>query len=98
MISERRAKPRVNTHLVIKLIDKRDMKQYFGYIEDLSEGGMGIAALDSLLSGTQASTLFFLPELSIKLLPVATVVYAKKKADMLNYYGLRFYYNSQADR
>lgn len=59
---------------------------------------MGIAALDSLLPGTQASTLFFLPELSIKLLPVATVVYAKKNADMLNYYGLRFDYTSQADR
>ena len=98
MYSERRSKPRLNTHLVVKITDNQENNNYYGYIENLSESGMGIATLETILTGTQISALFFVPGLPDKLTPLASLVHVSNGMEMLNYYGFKFNYVTVHDR
>jgi c-di-GMP-binding flagellar brake protein YcgR len=90
MQDERRRFTRVETHIVIKLINKFTQTEHLGYIENISEGGIGVVSLDLLPSGSQFATIFFLPEISRKLTPHGYVVYSRKGTELANYYGICF--------
>jgi hypothetical protein len=90
MQDERRRFPRVDTHIVIKLVNRFTQTEHLGYIENISEGGLGVAALDTFAAGSQFGTVFFLPENSRKLTPQAYIVHIRKGTELAQYYGLCF--------
>jgi hypothetical protein len=90
MQDERRRFPRVDTHIVVKMVNKFTQTEHLGYIENISEGGIGVVSMDSLPSGSQLATIFFLPEIARKLTPHGYVVYSRKGTELANYYGICF--------
>lgn len=98
MYEEKRNFPRFNTHISMGLMIAGHAHQNFGYIENLSAGGMGVVTLDYMEPGTQISGSFFLPETLEKVNAVATVVHAKKSVEMIYYHGLRFDFLRDRDR
>jgi len=67
-------------------------QQQFGYIENVSEGGMGIVSLEYIRPGTRISAGFYLPGQNDKISTTATMVHIQKNMGMVYYYGFQFEY------
>jgi hypothetical protein len=98
MPDERRRFPRVETHIVIKLVDKFTRTEHLGYIENISEGGLGVVSLDFITAGSHIIATFFLPEITHKLTPQGYVVHSRKGAELAHYYGICFRVLSKEDQ
>lgn len=98
MFTEKRNGPRVNTHIVTELSLTEDSFRMCGYIENLSENGMGILSLENFAPGTQVITSFFLPGTAKRISTKAIVVNSNQKVCNLNYYSVRFENIDKLDR
>lgn len=98
MFEEKRSSPRVSTHIPLELMLTGEHQQHFGYIENISAGGMGVVSLEFFVPGTQISSGFYLPHMTERVRPIASVVHSQKGADMIYYHGLRFDYLVDGDR
>jgi hypothetical protein len=65
-----------------------ESKKLYGYIENLSEGGIGVISLDPLLPGAQVVSNFGPSETQI-ISPSASLVYSRING-YFHYYGFKF--------
>lgn len=102
MVEEKRRMTRVNTHLVTRMTtvgrDLNESRHYYGYIENISEGGIKIASLDLIGPETRLSCTFYLNPDEMKLNPLGTLVYRNTAVDMVYYFGFRFDYISAREK
>lgn len=98
MAGEKRNQPRVNTHIVLEMAVSGENKHYFGYIENLSEGGMGIVSLEPLPLGTRVTSGFYLSDDADKLSPIASLVHSQFGSDTLYYHGFKFEFLRDRDK
>lgn len=97
MFNEKRNGPRVNTHIVTELNTGNAIRMC-GYIENLSENGMGILSLEQFVPGTQIEASFFLPGTARKFSSRAQVLNSNHSVYNLYYHSIRFDTMSAADR
>jgi hypothetical protein len=98
MFEEKRVFPRVDTHISAGMILPDSEQQQFGYIENMSEDGIGIVSLEYIRPGTRISAGFFLPDQNDKISTTATMVHIQKNMGMVYYYGFQFEYLRESDR
>lgn len=98
MFNEKRQVPRVNTHIMAEMKTGDDTERLCGYIENLSEKGMGIISLDSFEKGTRLFSNFVIPGTAQKLNPKVSVLNSKNTMHNLYYHSLCFDSISAADR
>jgi c-di-GMP-binding flagellar brake protein YcgR len=98
MFEEKRIFPRVDTHISTGMILPDSEQQQFGYIENISEDGIGIVSLAYIRPGTRISAGFFLPDRDDKISTTATVIHIQKNMGMVYYYGFQFEYLRESDR
>jgi hypothetical protein len=98
MPDEKRIFPRIDTHISTGMILPDSEQQQFGYIENMSEDGMGIVSLEYIRPGTRISAGFYLPDQNDKISTTATMVHIQKNMGMVYYYGFQFEYLRESDR
>jgi hypothetical protein len=94
---EKRKTIRIKTHSAVKLVSSRDLKLIYGYLDNISETGMGIASPEQIMPGSRFTCGFFLGDHTDKINAIATMVHGIKGNDSINYYGFRFDYISSID-
>ncbi|NLW46732.1 MAG: PilZ domain-containing protein [Firmicutes bacterium] len=97
MITEKRKAPRINSHIVVEMNLPGQFPKHCGYIENLSERGMGVISLDPFQPGDQLSISFILPGTIDRIMTVASIVRTQPSMGMLNYYAFTFENISQDD-
>lgn len=97
MMFEKRKSPRLSTHIVAKMSESQELQSFYGYIENLSESGLGIVSMDLLKPVSRLTCSFFLDGISQKINVIASLIHTRKDVDMVYYYGFRFDYLSQND-
>jgi len=97
MIIEKRKASRFNSHIVVEMNLPGEFPRYCGYIENLSENGMGVISLDSFQDGVKLNISFVLPGSIDRVTVVANIVRAESSMGMLNYYAFSFENLSQND-
>lgn len=97
MIIEKRKAPRTKTHIVVEMSLSGEFPRYCGYIENLSENGIGVISLDSFQVGDKLTVSFVLPGAIDRVTTVATLVRNGPSMGMLNYYAFTFDNLSQTD-
>lgn len=97
MDTEKRKSPRTNSHIVVEMNFPGEFPKYCGYIENLSERGMGVISLDSFQIGTKLTVSFVLPGTIDRITTVANIIRTQAGMGMLNYYAFTFENISQAD-
>lgn len=95
---EKRNNIRIKTHSAAKLVSSIQLKRFYGYLDNLSENGMGIISPDKVLLGSRFTCGFFLGDSTEKINTIATVVRVQEGNESVRYYGLRFDYISTEDR
>lgn len=90
MIAEKRKALRTNSHIVVEMGLPEEFPRYCGYIENLSENGIGVISLDSFQVGEKLTISFVLPGSIDRVSTDATVVRNEPNTGMLNYYALTF--------
>lgn len=98
MITEKRKAPRTQSHIVVEMSSTGEFPRYCGYIENLSENGIGIISLDSFQVGDKLTVSFVLPGTLDRVTTVATLVRNEPSMGILNYYAFTFEGLSQTDR
>jgi c-di-GMP-binding flagellar brake protein YcgR len=98
MFQEKRQVPRVSTHIMAEIKAGDDSERLCGYIENLSEKGMGVISLDSFEKGTRLYSNFVIPGTDQKLNPKVSVLNSKNTMHNLYYHSLCFDSISAADR
>jgi len=94
---EKRKTIRKRTHSAVKLVSSRGLKLIYGYLDNISETGMGIVSPEQIMPGSRFTCGFFLGNAVDKINTIATLVHGEKGNDSLNYYGFRFDYISDTD-
>lgn len=97
MITEKRKASRTNSHIVVEMNLPGEFPRYCGYIENLSERGLGVISLDSFQAGTKLTISFVLPGTIDRVTTVANLVRNEPSMGMLNYYAFTFENLSQTD-
>ncbi len=97
MFTEKRKAPRTNSHIVVQMNLPGEFPKYCGYIENLSEGGIGVLTLDTFQVGTQLNISFVIPGTIDRVTTLATIVRNEAGMGMLNYYAFTFGNISQTD-
>jgi c-di-GMP-binding flagellar brake protein YcgR len=97
MYQEKRTVPRVNTHIVTEISIPGKQGRFCGYIENLSEKGMGVLSMDTLEKGSQILSAFFLHG-ERKIHSTASVVNSQDRNYNLFYYSFCFNDLSEPDR
>lgn len=97
MITEKRKAPRTNSHIVVEMSLTGEFPRYCGYIENLSENGIGVISLDSFQVGDKLTISFVLPGTIDRVTTPATLVRNEPSMGMLNYYAFTFEDLSQTD-
>lgn len=97
MDQEKRTVPRVNTHIVTEISIPGKPARFCGYIENLSEKGMGVLSMDTLEKGSQVLSDFFLHG-ERKIHSSASLVNSQGRNYNLFYYSFRFNDLSENDR
>lgn len=97
---ERRGGDRVNLHSIAKISDPEHgkVRDYYGYIENLSETGIGLISTDVIPEGERMECTFFMEGVARKLSLMATLVNVRAGEDRSYHYGFRFEYVDEADR
>ncbi|HEY8463834.1 MAG TPA: PilZ domain-containing protein [Bacillota bacterium] len=95
---EKRKKLRIKTHSAAKLVSSTQLKLIYGYLDNLSEDGMGIMSPEWLAPGSRFTCGFFLKDGTEKVNTIATLVHTSKGIDSIYYHGFRFDYISSLDR
>ncbi len=95
---ERRIHKRINVHIVLEMNFLGEKKNYYGYIENISEGGMCVVSLEPIELGAKVTSGFYISDFADKLNPIASVVHTRVGEDTLYYHGLRFEYMRERDR
>ncbi|HYH02799.1 MAG TPA: PilZ domain-containing protein [Bacillota bacterium] len=95
---EKRNKVRIKTHSAAKLVSSIQLQRVYGYLDNLSEDGMGIITPDLITPGARFTCGFFLGDSTQKVNTVATMVHVQKGLNSVYYYGFRFDYISSDDR
>jgi c-di-GMP-binding flagellar brake protein YcgR len=94
---EKRKTVRIKTHSAVKLVSSRGLKLIYGYLDNISETGMGIVSPEQIMTGSRFTCGFFLGNNVDKINTIATMVHVAKGNDSINYYGFRFDYISSTD-
>jgi hypothetical protein len=94
---EKRKTIRIKTHSAVKLVSSRGLKLFYGYLDNISEAGMGVVSPEQIIPGSRFTCGFFLGNNSDKINAIATMVHDARGNDSLNYYGFRFDYISAID-
>jgi hypothetical protein len=98
MITEKRKAKRINSHIVVEMGLPGEFPRYCGYIENLSEKGIGVISLDSFQVGEKLTLNFVLTGTVDRVTTVAAVVRKEEQSiGILNYYALTFEGLSQTD-
>lgn len=97
MIIEKRKALRTTSHIVVEMNLPGEFPRYCGYIENLSENGMGVISLDSFQAGVKLNISFVLPGSIDRVAATANIVRAESNVGMLNYYAFSFENLSQND-
>lgn len=84
---EKRRRDRVYTHLVVQMTNGK--QHFYGYIENISAGGLGLVSMDYIEPHTKLICSFFLGD-EERLNPSGTVIYIRKSVDIVYRYGIRF--------
>ncbi|HBE80097.1 MAG TPA: hypothetical protein DDW65_20290 [Firmicutes bacterium] len=71
-------------------------RQLCGYVENVSEGGLGVVTLDSLLSGAKIISKFG-PVETIMLTPTVVLAFARCEG-YLHHYGFQFFQLTEDER
>ena len=90
MSDERRVSPRVTTHIVLEMMIVGEAKRYIGYVENLSESGIGIVSLEPLATEKPVTLGFYVSDAAGKLSPTVSLVHTRIGPDTLYYHGFRF--------
>jgi len=98
MISEKRTAPRIDSHIVVEMNYPGEFPRYCGYIENLSEKGMGVISLESFQIGTRLKITFVLPGTIDRITTDASIVRTGPGMGMLNYHAFTFENLSELDR
>jgi len=98
MIQERRKKSRVPSHLSLEMVNRERGERYQGYVENLTDEGIGILAFDYIMPKTLLSCEFLVGGNTIKVKTAATVTHVRKDLGMMYYYGCQINYLSANDR
>lgn len=94
---EKRKTIRMKTHSAVKLVSSRGLKLFYGYLDNISEAGMGIVSPEQIIPGSRFTCGFFLGDNRDKINAIATMVHDAKGNGSINYYGFRFDYISATD-
>jgi hypothetical protein len=94
---EKRKTVRIKTHSAVKLVSSRGLKLIYGYLDNISESGMGVVSLEQIMPGSRFTCGFFLGNATDKINTIATLVHGEQGNDLINYYGFRFDYISPTD-
>lgn len=97
MITEKRKAPRTKSHIVVEMSLSGEFPRYCGYIENLSENGIGVITLESFQVGDKLTVSFVLPGTIDRITAAATLVRTGPSMGMLNYYAFTFDNLSQSD-
>lgn len=97
MIAEKRKAPRTNSHIVVQMNLPGEFPKYCGYIENLSERGLGVISLESFKAGTNLTISFVLPGSIDQIMAVVNIVRMEHSMGMLNYHACTFENLSQND-
>lgn len=97
MITEKRKASRAKSHIVVEMSLNGEFPRYCGYIENLSENGIGVITLDSFQVGDKLTISFVLPGTIDRVTTGATLVRTGPGMGMLNYYAFTFDNLSQTD-
>ena len=89
-MEEKRKHQRARAYSKIKLSNSREALQVDGFIENVSEGGLGIASPNLIAVGTILTCTFSLDGKDEKITTLGTPVHIKKDANSFFYYGVRF--------
>lgn len=90
--------PRVCLSSIAKVSGGEKIHEYYGYIENISESGLGMVSPDVIPEGSRMVCHFFLEGVAKKLSPEATLVYVRNGEDRTWHYGFRFDAMSPEDR
>lgn len=97
MNTEKRKSPRTNSHIIVEMNLPGEFPKYCGYIENLSERGMGVISLDTFQPGSKLTVSFVLPGTIERITTLASIIRSQPGMGMLNYYALTFENINQAD-
>lgn len=97
MYTEKRKSPRTNSHIVVEMNLSGEIPKYCGYIENLSERGMGVISLDTFQPGTILTVSFILPGTIERITTSAKIIRTQPGMGILKYYALTFEDINQAD-
>lgn len=97
MMTEKRKAPRTKSHIVVEMGLPGDFPRYCGYIENLSECGLGVISLDSFQVGEKLTVSFVLPGTIDRVTAVASLVRNEPSVGMLKYYAFTFENLSETD-
>jgi hypothetical protein len=75
---------------------QEDPRVFYGYVENISEGGIGVASLDTLLPGTRV--LASIGPIETQTISPSAVLVFSKVDNFLYYYGFQFILLSQDER
>jgi len=90
MKTEKRKAPRTKSHIVVEIGLPGEFPRYCGYIENLSECGLGVISLNSFQVGDKLIVSFVLPGTIDRVTAVASLVRNEPSVGMLNYYAFSF--------
>lgn len=90
MFEERRNLTRVNTHIVAEINVQGNPERLCGYIENISEKGIGVLSLDPFIKGAEAATTFQLPGIPRSLEAKVSLLNSKSGLYNLYYHSFRF--------
>ena len=96
-MTEKRKAQRANSHIVVEMGLPGEFPRYCGYIENLSECGLGVISLDSFWVGDKLTVSFVLPGTIDRVTAVAALVRSEPSMGMLNYYAFTFENLSETD-
>lgn len=97
MVEKRRHK-RVKIHTAIKISNSREGVHLNGFIENISENGMGVVLPELIVLGKSFTCNFSLGNEDERLNLLGTPVYVKIDANSFYYYGFRFEHINDNDR
>jgi hypothetical protein len=93
---EKRNSPRIDSHIPLTMLSRERMEQYYGYIQNISETGLGVVTFDRLFPSSILACGFQLNNNMDPINLTATVAHGRQDAGM-NYYGFHFDYLNPRD-
>lgn len=90
MVTEKRKAPRTNSHIVVEINLPGELPKYCGYIENLSENGIGVISLDNFQPGTKLTISFVLPGSIDRINTGASIIRNQPSMGLLKYYACTF--------